>query len=122
MVIARDSIRPQALPSEEHDVPELGGSVVVRGMDMAQMLAFTAMRRRLTTPRDDETGTQAAERASGELLAQMLHSCVLADDGLPVYSAAQWAAFGATHPDRVVALWDVATRLSGQQPAQEKKT
>jgi hypothetical protein len=121
MLLARENIRPQALPSEEHSVPELGGSVLVQGMDMAQLLAFTSARRRLTTPKGDETAAQAAERASGELLALLLHHCVLAADQQPVYSPAQWAAFGAAHPDAALRLWDVATRLSGQHADHEKK-
>lgn len=122
MLISRESIRPQALPTEEHEVPELGGAVQVRGMDMAQMLAFTSARRRLAAPRGDETPAQANERASGELLAMLLGPCVLAADGLPVYSPAEWSAFGVRHPDRVLALWEVALRLSGQNPDEEKKT
>lgn len=121
MLLARENIRPQALPSEEHSVPELGGSVLVQGMSMPQLLAFTSARRRLTEPRDGETPAQAAERASGELLALLLHTCVLAADMQPVYSVAEWGAFGVAHPEAALRLWDVATRVSGQQGEHEKK-
>lgn len=121
MAIRRENIKRVALPREEIDAPELGGSVIVQGMDMAQVLRFSSARRRLCAPMGDESPEQAAERASGELLAMALADCVLADDGLPVYSAAEWAAFGAQHPERVAALWDVSKRLSGQDSDAEKK-
>lgn len=121
MLLTRENIRPQVLPSEEHHVPELGGMVLIRGMDMAQLLAFTSARRRLTTPRGDETPAQASERASGELVALLLHTCVLAADQQPVYSAAEWGAFGVAYPEAALRLWDVAARISGQQGGHEKK-
>lgn len=121
MTIQRADIPVVSLPIEEHPAPELGGTVSVRGMDMPQMLAFTSARRRLSTPVDGETPAQAAERASGELLPLVLSMCVLADDGLPVYTRAQWAVFGVQHPERALALWQVAIRLSGQAPDAEKK-
>lgn len=121
MLIERQNIPVVSLPSEEHPAPELGGNVNVRGMDMPQMLTFTAARRRLSEPKPGETQAQAAERAGGEMVPLVLSMCVLAGDGLPVYSVAQWAAFGAQHPERVLSLFEVAIRLSGQAPEAEKK-
>lgn len=122
MAIDRDAIRPMALPREEVEAPEIGGSVTVQGMNMPQLLEFTSARRRLQAPRPGETEEQAVQRASGELLTLVLGMCVLAADGMPVYSPAEWGAFGALYPERAVALWDTAIRLSGQQPEAEKKT
>ena len=122
MLLDRSAIRPVALPREELEAPEVGGTVLVQGMNMPQLLEFTAARRRLQEPREGETPEQAQQRASGELLTLVLGMCVLAADGKPVYSPAEWGAFGAQHPERAVALWDAAIRLSGQQPEDEKKT
>jgi hypothetical protein len=121
MALSRDQLPAVALPQEPVAVPGLGGDVIVRGMDMPQMLRFTALRRRLLTPQEGETEDQASERAAGELVPLALEMCTVLDDGLPVYSAAQWATFGAQHSGDVMALWEAAIRLSGQQPDHEKK-
>lgn len=119
--IARDQVLAVHLPEQAVDVPEIGGTVLVRGMSMPQLLAFTAARRRALQPQDGETPDQAAERASGELVPMLLATTVVLDDGLPVYTAAQWAAFGSQHPQATLALWKVAVQLSGQDPDAEKK-
>jgi hypothetical protein len=122
VIIARDQVRPVALPTEAVDVPEIGGQVLVRGMDMPQMLAFTAARRAATAQRDGESAGDAAERSSGELVPLLLSMCVLAADGLPVYSLAEWRAFAVQHTGPTLALWEAAVRLSGQGGDAEKKT
>lgn len=121
MLLSRENIRPPVLPSLEREVPELGGAVIVRGMDMAQTMVFAAARRRYAEPRDGEDEGQAAYRSSGELLPLLLSFTVLAGDGLPVFSVAEWKAWGIQHPDAVRQLWDDALAMSGQQPEQEKK-
>lgn len=119
--LQRDQVAPPALPEELVHVPALGGAVRVRGMDMRQLLAFRAAQRRATLPQGDETEADAAERASGELLPLMLAACVLAADGLPVYTAEQWATFGGGNAAQVYELWAVAVRLCGGDAAAEKK-
>ena len=52
----------------------------------------------------------------------LLALSVVLDDGLPVYSPAQWAAFGAKHAEDATALFQAAARLSGQDAETEKKT
>lgn len=121
MPISRSAIPAISLPQETLAVEPLGGEVIVRGMDMQQMLRFTATRRRLVELLPGENEAQAAERASGELVPLVLAMCVLADDEQPVYTAAQWAAFGARHPAVTMDLWDAAIRLSGQAGDHEKK-
>ena len=119
--INRREVAAVALPQEAVDVPAIGGTVLVRGMSMPQLLAFSAARRRALEPVEGETPDQAAERASGELVPLLLAATVVLDDGLPVYTAAQWAAFGSVHPAATLDLWRVAVRLSGQDQAAEKK-
>lgn len=120
--IKRENIAPVALPTESVDVPAIGGVVLVRGMSLPQVLEFTAERRRASTPREGEGEAAAAERASGQLVPLLLSQCVVLDDGQPVYSAAEWAAFAVQHPQPTLELWQVAIRLSGQDAAAEKKT
>lgn len=120
--ITRDQLAPVALPTEALDVPAIGGQVIVRGMNLPQLLAFTAARRVASTPADGKTDAQAADRASGTLVPLLLHTCVVLDDGLPVYSQAEWAAFAVRHPQPTLALWQAAIRLSGQDIEAEKKT
>jgi len=120
--ITREQLAPVALPSEALDVPAIGGQVLVRGMSLPQVLAFTAARRAANAPADGETEAQAADRASGTLVPLLLHTCVVLDDGLPVYSQAEWAAFAVRHPQATLELWQAAIRLSGQDPEAEKKT
>jgi hypothetical protein len=119
--VQRGQLLAVELPTQEVDVPAVGGTVLVRGLSMPQLLAFSAARRRALQPVGDETPDQAAERASGELVPLLLAETVVLDDGLPVYSAAQWAVFGAQHPQATLELWRAAIALSGQDPTAEKK-
>jgi hypothetical protein len=113
MLVGRESIAPVSLPEEIIDVPEIGGSVLVRGMDMPRLMRFEAARRRFVQPEPGETERDAAERAASELIPVGLHLCVLAGDGQPVYSPAQWAAFAVPHGERAADLWQAVERLSG---------
>ena len=102
--IQRGQIAPVALPTEIVDVPAIGGSVRVQGMNLPQLLAFRARSRRAAEPVADETPQAAAERVSGEMIPALLAECVVLDDGAPVYSAAEWAIFGTQHPGDALAL------------------
>lgn len=113
MLIRREAIQPVVLPEERVDVPEIGGTVLVRGMDMPRLGRFDAARRRYMQPQDGESAEDAAERAALELIPLALHLCVLAEDGEPVYSPAEWAAFAVRQGARVAELWRVVERLTG---------
>ena len=113
MLVAREAIPAVALPEEVVPVPELGAEVLVRGMDMPRLMRFEAARRRLMEPEPGESEQDAAARAASELIPVALHLCVLAADGQPVYSPAEWAAFAVPHGERVVELWRVVERLAG---------
>lgn len=118
-LITRDAIAPSALPSEEHAAPEIGGDVLVRGMDLPAFQRFALAQRKAAEPQPGEAPEEAQARAVAEVMPLLLHLCVLAGDGQPVYSPAEWAAFARKHADRTVALLEAATRLSGL--ADEKK-
>lgn len=118
-LVTRDAITPVVLPQEEAPLPEVGGSVLVQGMDLPRLQRFAAARRRALQPKPGETEADAQERAGSELLPLALEMCVLAGDGLPVYSYAQWASFAARHAQQAMGLFVQAMRLSGQDD--EKK-
>lgn len=94
----------------------------MQGMGMPELLRFFAAQRRLSQPQGTETAEQASERANSELVPIALSMCVLADDGLPLYTDAQWRAWGARNTPAALGLFAVAMRLSGQNRAEEKKT
>ena len=106
---------------EEVDSTGLGGSLLVRGLDMPGMLRWSADRRRLAQPLEGEDEEAARQRAGAQLIPALLHLAVHLDDG-PAYTAAEWAALGAKHPEDVMRLFSAALRLSGQDVAAEKKT
>jgi hypothetical protein len=120
--VTRKALPHVELPTEEVEVAPLGGSVIVRGLSMPQMLQWSAERRRLLTPLDGESEEAAKERAGAYLVPLLLSMCVVLDDGLPVYTSAQWAAWGVSNPGEVMTLFQAAVRLSGQDADEEKKT
>jgi hypothetical protein len=121
-VVARNSVPVVELPTECITVEPLGGDVLVRGMDMPQLLRFSAARRRLTEARAGETQPEADERALAELVPLALAMLVLADDGQPLFTETQWRAWGATQAAVALELFAVAMRLSGGEREAEKKT
>ncbi len=122
-MVARSAAPVVSLPSENVTVEPLGGDVLVQGMGMPELLRFFAAQRRLSQPLPGETPDQAGERANAELVPLALSLCVLADDDrLPLYTEAQWRAWGAGNATAALALFAVAMRLSGQNRDQEKKT
>ena len=54
MAISRGDIKPVALPQESMQVDSIGGEVIVRGMDMPQLLDFLDRRRTLMQPGEGE--------------------------------------------------------------------
>lgn len=120
-LLTRATLPPAALPTEEVDCPALGGSLIVRGLDMPGMLHWSAERRRLAEPQAGEDEEAARHRAGAQLIPLLLSLAVHLEDG-PAYTAAQWAAIGARHPEDAMRLFQAALRLSGQDPDAEKKT
>lgn len=121
-MIQRDQIPAIELPTETVHVEALRGDVQVRGFDLPGLMQYLAALRAASVPKDGETQAQADERASVAVVPVALQGTVLAGDGQPVYSAAQWAQFGARHPGQAFGLYQVVMRLSGQGDGAEKKT
>ena len=129
MAIDRTQVPAPVAPREAIQVDELGGEVIVQGLLLSQRLQMAAARQRLSVPRAGETDEEARERApdaalggpfephreraAGDVICETLARCVLASDGEPLWSAAQWQVFGSTHVGAALALFNAAQRLNG---------
>jgi hypothetical protein len=91
-----DITAPAILPREEVEVAELGGTVIVQGMGLTDRLAIASV-----------------DRAKPRHISQMLTYCVLDADDEPLFTEAEWEAWGAQHIESAMRLVDVALRLSG---------
>lgn len=96
-VISRGAVAAPVLPKRTVEVPELGGEVVVRGLLLRDRLTL------LASPEVRDFGR----------VTRMLAATVLADDGEPLWTEAEWDEFGAAHSDACLRLFDVAMELSG---------
>ena len=105
-MITREQVKAFKLPEEVLEVPALGGSVIVRGMGFGEMMKFAS-------------GLSEGDVAH---VARLLAATVFLGDGEPLYSAAEWEAFGASHSADMVVVYNAAIRLSGLNgEAAEKK-
>ncbi len=101
---------PPDLPFEDVEVPVLGG-VRVRGLTLSQRMAFRA-----------RAGKQAADDAQAfAAIPELLAMSVVDAQGNPVYSAARWDTYGATHEAAALDLFNAAMRVSGLSGGDAKK-
>lgn len=114
MALERNQIKPPVLPKEAVQVDALGGEVIVRGLLLSERLALSSQQARLFQPQAEETQEDADARAGVAMVPVTLARCVLASDNKPVWSEAEWEAFGAVHTADAVLLFNTAVRLSGQ--------
>lgn len=122
MAIDRNQARPPVLPKEAVDVPEIGGEVIVRGLLLTERLALFVENLPQAQAEGEEAvidGPVAADRYIH--IPRMLARTVLAADGKPLWTEAQWEEFGAVHFDVALRLFHVAQRLSGLQVEEAKK-
>ena len=101
-LLQRADVRAPVLPKETVTVGALGGDVIVRGLLLAEKLD----RNRLS---------------GGHMVAHTLACAVELGDGTPLYSAEEWAVFGAQHADAALDLFKTAQRLSGDDPEVNRK-
>ena len=99
MAIKRSDLALPETPRETVAVPALGGDVIVRGLLLGERLALFANLR------------QAASTYGH--VSTVLAATVIDDDGLPLFSAAEWEVFGGSHFSQVLDIFLVAQRLSG---------
>lgn len=106
------------MPIERKDIPAAGtlpvetttladvGEVIVRGKGFSDGIAIT----------------WATRADPAVILSVTLARCVLAGDGLPLYSVEGWDVYGRQHNDECVRLYEMVRRLSGEdEAALEKK-
>ena len=125
-----------ALRAEQVSVPELGGSVRVRGLRASELFAVTVWRdqalRRLREAQADHArllrdlpdGATPPEfhppeldfdelRDYGRYVTHMLHLAVTSASGLSLYTVEGWEICGQHHPGVIERLQAVVERLSG---------
>lgn len=94
-VVNRANVPPPTPPAETVEVEGLG-EVIVQGLLLRDRLSLTGL--------DADASVKA-----GELLAR----CVVDAERQPLWTAAEWDAFGARNFRACVQLINVASRLSG---------
>lgn len=122
--------------SETVDAPELGGSVVVRGLMASELFAITSLRsqalRSVRTARAEHAAAVKALapnapvpdfespelgfaelRGYGQYVSHLLAATVTVENGLALFTAEQWEVAGQHHPGLPQRLQAVAERLSG---------
>lgn len=104
-VIKRGDIPPPDVPTEEVEVPEWGGSVVVRAIMLEDYLAIGA----------------AEELGDYGHIARTLAATVIDADGDRVLDADGWRKFAAGARKSALRLYEVANRLSGGDRAAVEK-
>lgn len=103
------------LPRRTVLIAELGAEVIVRGMLLSERMALSAMGADLAALQPGETAQQAQARAGREVVFFTLSRCVVLADDAPLFTAAQWDAFGAQHPGAVLDLYKQARQLGGYE-------
>lgn len=101
MRVRREDVQAPVLPEEVVPVPELGGDVLVRGLNLAQRMTLSHAFR-----------TKPDAFVDFGHLTPLLALTVLDADDQPLFTEAEWAAWGAKNTAAAVHLWDVAWRLS----------
>jgi hypothetical protein len=104
--LTRDAIlAAEDVKTEEVNVPEWGGSVLVRGM---------------TGRERDEFEASMIVRAGGQTVpdirngrAKLVARCVVGDDGQPLFTRDDVTALGEKSASALARVFDVASRLSG---------
>jgi hypothetical protein len=109
MAISRESIPAVVVPETEVPCAPLGGDVVVRPMDLVELLLFNEKRNEVKALLDGETEAQADARRMNVILPWVLARCVLADDRQPVYSEQEWRIWCAKHLPEGYELFAAAT-------------
>ena len=107
MRLSRDEIlKAEDLSAEEVEVPEWGGTVLVRGMTGQELDAFQM------SARDQKSG-QRLPGAMVNVRAKVVARCVVDDDGDRLFTDADITALGEKSGAAIDRVFDVASRLSG---------
>jgi hypothetical protein len=119
---------------EAVDVPELGGSVIVRGLLASELFAVSvyrqqALARAMRERRAAKDGADAPMLtldfdellAYGQYVCHMLAHAVSIANGLQLYSAEEWETAGQAYPGLLDRLQAIVERLSGMNTEDVQK-
>lgn len=112
-LIERGQVAAPTVPKETVSVAALGGEVILRGLLLSDRLALSAISAEAGAQRDGETPEQAQRRVGQQTVFHTLARTVVLADGEPLYTVAEWDAFGGLHPDAVLDLYRKSRALSG---------
>lgn len=104
MAVVKKANVPPPSPRMETVAVEGIGEVIVRGLMLKDRLAL-----------------MTGDAPVFDKVSAMLAVTVLDADKAPLWTAEQWDAFGATHFEECLRLFDVAQRLSGLTPGDSEK-
>jgi hypothetical protein len=107
LLTAEQILKADDRPTEEVEVPEWGGSVLVRGLD--------------GEGRDEYFGSMAEYRQAGRppvmntsnATAKLVARCIIGEDGEPMFTQSDVAALGKKSGAALDRVFSVAQRLSG---------
>lgn len=108
----KSQIKAPALPAKEIDVPELGGVVVVRGLLLKERIEYARM-----YAKDNPTDPDRFDH-----IAELLARTVRDEDGVFIFTVAEWETFGAAHYRAAIRIWSLAQDLCGFGGEEEKKS
>lgn len=111
MRIKRSAVPAPTLPEELVTVADFGGDVLVRGLSLSARMDLAQKFKDKQDP---------ASRNFGHL-APLLAVSVLDADDLPLFSVAEWEAWGVKNNADFMKLWDIAWRLSDMDGAEAAK-
>lgn len=109
MTIDREKTVAPTLRQEEVVVEALGGSVIVRGLMLADRLDLWAEEQ----PQEGESAEDAVKRGKATVVERQLARMVVLEDGNPLWSAEQWKAFGQQHAEEAFRLYNLGNSFSG---------
>lgn len=108
-----DILKADDVRTEEVEVPEWGGSVLVRGMTGEERDEFEAS---MLVRRGDQMIPD-----TWNTRAKLIARCVIDDDGTPLFTRQDVDALGKKSGAALDRVFDVASRLSGLRPEDAKE-
>lgn len=112
MALSRDGILGASdIKTQEVDVPEWGGSVLIKGMTGAERDAFEGGNR-------DGSGNQNLRN----LRARFLVRCIVNENGTRVFADQDAAALGKKSSSALNRLWEAANDINGTSEAAVEET
>jgi hypothetical protein len=112
-VITRAEVPAVELRTEEVELASLKRKVVVRGRLLQHTLRLAQLRESLIKPLEGESEADAEARAVAEISTRQLAMQVLAGDGEPMWTAAQWGIWAGSNAAEFAQLQTACDRVSG---------